>query len=228
MSEAYRIRRFHHVTEAKHGRLRKEKLVPLLDRLAAYHVMKDEIDDLLSTDEAMQLRMDDIDTLEEILNIVQNLLEGDWLIDYKSDEHPVYLMKFKEYSYQPHKHLFIKHFGEVSHVFEVKPADLPPDVLEPLLHASHLETLPLSVSNMLDKYEVLALALEQQAEKEKEEKDEPKQASGLKRGRPSKNGPVIVRKAPAKGSVPSMDIPSFTRSEFTGHSIAKLRKNKSK
>lgn len=228
MSEAYRIKRFHHVTETKHGRLRKEKLVPLLDRLAAYHIMKDEIDDLLSTDEAMQLRMDDIDVLEDTLGVMQNLLEGDWLIDYKSDEHPVYLMKFKEYSYQPHKHLFIKHFGEVSHVFEVKPADLPPDVLEPLLHASHLATLPLSVSNMLDKYEVLALALEQQAEKEKEEHDEPKKASGLKRGRPSKNGPVIIRKTAAKGKINSVDVPSFARSQFMGHSINKLRKNNPK
>ena len=203
MSEAYRIKRFHHVTELKHRRLRQDKLIPLLDRLAAYHIMKDEIDDLLSTDEAMQLHMDDIDRLEDSLGIIQNLLEGDWLIDYRGDERPTYLMKFKKYSYQPHKHLFVKHFGEVSHVFEVKPVDLPEDVREPLLHAAHLETLPLSVSNMLDKYEVLALELEKQKEEaKKQEKVKAADTTKLRRGRPSKHGEVRVVKAATK-SIPS-------------------------
>lgn len=225
MSEAYRIKKFHHVTELKYRRLRQDRLVPLLDRLAGYHLMEDDIDYLMSSKEAMQLHMDDIDSLEDSLGIIQNLLEGDWLIDYRGDEYSTYLMKFKKYSYQLHKHLFVKHFGVVSHVFEVKPTDLPDNVREPLLRAGHLETLPLSVSNMLDKYEVLALELEKQKEEnEKQEKvrlaDRPKQ----RRGRPSKNGPVIVRKVANTGNVPNRIVPSFARSEFTGHSIAKLRK----
>jgi hypothetical protein len=137
-------------------------------------------------------------------------------------------MKFKRYSYEPHKHLFVKHFGEVSHVFEVKPTDLPEDVREPLLHAAHLETLPLSVSNMLDKYEVLALELEKQKEEaKKQEQVKAADAPKLKRGRPSRNGPVIVRKVASKDNASATNEPSFTRSEFTGHSIAKLRKKQS-
>lgn len=227
MSEAYRIKKFHHVTETKHRRLRKEKLIPLVDRLPLYHLHEDDLDDLLSSREAMQLRMEDIDALEDALNIIRNMLKGDWLIDYRGDDQPVYLMKYKKYSCLPHKHLFVKHFAEVSHVFEVKLSDLPPDVLEPLLHAGHLETLPLSVSRMLDKYEVLALALEQEAAKKVVEKEEPTKTTGLKRGRPSKNGPVIIRKTASKGNVPNLNQPSFTQSQFTGHSIAKLRKNQS-
>lgn len=53
MSEAYRITKFHHVTVAKHDRLLKEKLVPLLDKLADKHIMNEDYDDLLSSDEAM-------------------------------------------------------------------------------------------------------------------------------------------------------------------------------
>ena len=61
MSEAYRIKKFHHVTVAKHDRLRDEKLVPLLDKLADKHIMNDDFDDLLSSTEAMSLHIEDFD-----------------------------------------------------------------------------------------------------------------------------------------------------------------------
>lgn len=198
MSEAYRIKKFHHVTVAKHDRLRDEKLVPLLDKLADKHIMNEDFDDLLSSTEAMSLHIEDFDNLEDWLGVIQNMLEGDWLIYYKNSEHPVYLMKFKRYSYQPHKHLYVKHFGELSHVFEVKQSDLPEEVLTPLLAANHLETLPLSVSNMLDKYEVLALAMEQEATRQKQNEEESKPRTKVKRGRPSKHGEVIVTRAAYK------------------------------
>lgn len=198
MSEAYRIKRFHHVTGAKHDRLREEKLVPLLDKLSDKHILKEDFDDLLSSDEAMSLHIEDFDNLEDWLGIIQNMLEGDWLIYYKSPDHPVYLMKFKRYSYQPRKHLYVKHFGELSHVFEVQQSDLPPDVLDPLLEAKHLETLPLSVSNMLDRYEVLALAIEEEAQKKKPDAVNDKPITKVKRGRPSKHGEVVVTRAAYK------------------------------
>lgn len=201
MSEAYRITKFHHVTVAKHDRLLREKLVPLLDKLADKHIMNEDYDDLLSSDEAMALHLDDFDNLEDWLGVIQNMLEGDWLIYYKNSEHPVYLMKFKRYSYQPHKHLYVKHFGELSHVFEVKVDDLPQGILEPLLEAKHLETLPLSVSSLLDKYEVLALALEEQEKQKKKESDDNQPRTKLRRGRPSKHGEVIVTRKAYKNDI---------------------------
>lgn len=199
MSEAYRIKKFHHVTGAKQKRLRDEKLVPLIARLPFAHVISDSVDDMLSTKEAMALKMDEIDLLEEQLYVTQNLLEGDWLIDYINSEQPAYIMKFERYGYHQHRHLYIKHFGHVSHVFKVKPNDMPEEVLEPLASAGHLGTLPLSVSNMLDKYEVLALAQAQQEQKEAREKSKPDKTKPdkiVKKRANSRNGEVkIVRAA---------------------------------
>jgi len=201
VSEAYRITRFHHVTGAKHDRLIKEKLVPLLDKLADKHIINEDFDDLMSSDEAMAMHIDDIDNLEDWLGVIQNMLEGDWLIYYKSHNHPVVLMKFERYTYHQHKHLYIKHFGKLSHVFEVNVVDLPQDVLDPLLEAKHLETLPLSVSNLLDKYEILALAMKEQEKLKKKEEEPDKPRTKLKRGRPSKHGEVIVTRKAYKNDI---------------------------
>lgn len=194
MSEAYRIKRFHHVTSAKHRRLRDEKLIPLLDHLANNHIIKEDMDSLLSSDEAMQMRMDEFDSLEKVLGVVQNILDGDWLVDCIDEAQPIYIMKFKRYSYQPHKHLFVKHFGVVSHVFKVEPNSLPTDLLIPILRASHLDTLPLSISKTLDKYEILALAMEEQEKENKDHIELLQATSKVKRGRPTMNGPVIIKK----------------------------------
>jgi hypothetical protein len=193
MSEAYRIKKFHHITEAKHKRLREENLVPLLARLSSSHIVTDEIDDLLASEEAMSLHIDEFDSLEEHICTIQNLLEGDWLIDFNEYNQYLYLMKFKKYSYQAHKHLYIKHFGQVSHVFKVGIDELSDDVLTPLIKADHLQTLPLIVSNILDRYEVLALASETQA-KERESRSKAPAITTIKRGRPSKNGEVKIIK----------------------------------
>lgn len=193
MSEAYRVKKFYHVTEAKHKRLREESLVPLLARLPDNHILAEEIDDLLTSDEAMSLHIDDFDRLEEHISTIQNLIDGDWLIDYDEDSDYAYLMKFKKYIYNAHKHLYIKHFGYVSHTFKVQISELPIEVLTPLSHARHLETLPLSVSDLLDHYEVLALALESQ-KKEEDQFDGHPVKIATKRGRPSKNGEVKIIK----------------------------------
>lgn len=201
MSEAYRITRFHHVTGAKHDRLIKEKLVPLLDKLADKHIVNEDFDDLMSSDEAMSMHIDDIDNLEDWLSVIQNMIEGDWLIYYKSQDYPVILMKFERYTHQQHKHLYVKHFGTLSHVFEVNVSDLPQDILEPLLGSKHLETLPLSVSNLLDKYEILALAMKEQEKLKKKEEEPDKPRTKLKRGRPSKHGEVIVTRKAYKNDI---------------------------
>jgi hypothetical protein len=203
MSEAYRIKRFHHVTGAKQKRLRDEKLVPLIAQLPTARVMSEEVDDLLSTDEAMALKMDEIDALEEQLHTIQNLLEGDWFIDYTHSEQPAYIMKFKRYGYHQHRHLYIKHFGHVSHVFNVQPHDMPEEVLESLASASHLATLPLTVSNALEKYEALVLAQEAEetqrlAKEVEDEQKTPKPRTISSKFRKVRNfaalnGPVIVK-----------------------------------
>lgn len=194
MSEAYRIKRFHHVTQAKQKRLRDEKLVPLMAQFPFTRVMSEEVDDLLSTDEAMALKMDEIDALEGQLYTIQNLIDGDWLIDYVNSEQPAYIMKFERYSYHQHRHLYIKHFAHVSHIFKVKSRDMPEEVLEPLTSARHLQTLPLSVSSMFDKYELLASAQEQQEQVETRAKEKPHKI--IKRRSNSRNGEVrIVRVA---------------------------------
>lgn len=153
MTEAYRIRRYHHVTDAKHARLREEHLLPLLERLSDHDIVTEDIDDLMLTDEAMGLHMDDIDTLEEQLNIIQNILPGDWLIDISEDGDTVYLGKYNGYVHHPHRHLFIKHFAEASHIYKVALSELPEEVTAHITNAEHLETLPLSVSSALDALE---------------------------------------------------------------------------
>lgn len=198
MSEAYRIKKFYHVTGTKHKRLRDENLVPLIALLPLARVISEDIDDMLTADETMMLKMNEIDTLEEQLHTIQNLLEGDWFIDYTDDEQTAYIMKFKRYIYYEHKHLYIKHFGQVSSIFKVKPLDMPEELRESLSSANHLETLPLNISMMLDKYEVLALAEERQAQETALKK------TGIRRPKPhkvttkttnSRNGEVKVVRA---------------------------------
>lgn len=198
MSEAYRIKRFHHVTGAKQKRLRDEKLVPLIAHLPDERVMSDDVDDLLSTNEAMALKMDEVDALEKQLYTIQNLLEGDWFIDFIDSAQPAYIMKFKRYAHLQHKHLYVKHFGQVNHIFKVMPLDMPKEVLIPLSSAKHLETLPLSVSNMLDKYEILALAREEQERQNARQKvqlEKPKTDKTRKSSAKPHNGEVKIIRA---------------------------------
>lgn len=198
MSEAYRIKRFHHVTDAKQKRLRSEKLIPLIAHFSGSQIMSEDIDTLMTSEEAMTLKMDEIDALEEQLLITKNLLKGDWLIEYTNNEKPVHIMKFHQYSFEQHKHLYIKHFAMVSHVFSVKPSVIPDEVQIQIEKSSHLQTLPLEVSHMLDKYEALAKAKEEiKKELDKQKAERKTESKNVRRTRKqrdnSHNGPVIVK-----------------------------------
>ena len=153
MSEAYRLHRFHHVSDAKYDRLREEKLLPLIDCLTEHDLRATDIDDLMQTDEVMNLHMHEVDLLEDSLGVIQNILPGDWLIDFSENDQKIILAKFNRYVHHPHRHLYIKHFGEASVVYEVDPTDLPEELQLVIRDASHLETLPLTVSAALDQYE---------------------------------------------------------------------------
>lgn len=199
MSEAYRIKKFHHVTNAKHRRLREEKLVPLLSDLSAERIMREEVDDLLSKKEVMRLSMDEVDALEGQIYTIQNMISGDWLVDFTNPNLPIYVMKFKRYAYAEHKHLYIKHFAEVSHVFELKPDALPQSVLLSLAGTNHLSTLSLDASHMLDRFEFLIREREQKELEEQENaKNEPQELSAyspvslVKKRRTVRNGEVRI------------------------------------
>lgn len=158
MSEAYRLHRFHHVSDAKYDRLREENLLPLIDCLTEHDLKATDIDDLMVSEEVMNLHMHEVDLLEDRLGIIQNILPGDWLIDFSENDQKIILAKYKRYVHHPHRHLYIKHFGEASVVYEIDPTDLPEELRLVIREASHLETLPLSVSAKLDRYEDKLLA----------------------------------------------------------------------
>lgn len=158
MSEAYRLHRFHHVSDAKYDRLREENLLPLIEGLTEHDLKATDIDDLMVTEEVMNLHMHEVDLLEDSLGVIQNILPGDWLIDFSGNDQKIILAKYKRYVHHPHRHLYIKHFGEASVVYEIDPIDLPEELQLVIRDASHLETLPLSVSAALDQYEEELLA----------------------------------------------------------------------
>lgn len=209
MSEAYRVTRYHHVTPAKHRRLLLDNLVPLLDKFAEVKLLHEDIEDIMMSKDARSLNITDFDAYESQILTIQSITKGDWLIEYKDENNPIYLYKIERYQFEPRIHLHIKHFARIEHIFKIQSTIIPVEALKLIADAGHLATLPLSISNMLEKYEALAHARnlkkqQQELQNEEDIRQELKKyrlsasTSIIRPRNKPKNGPVIIRRAVSK------------------------------
>lgn len=206
MSEAYRVMNYHHVTSSKRKRLLEEGLVPILDYFANVHLLQESIDDIMFHEDALRMKVEEFDAYEDRILTIQSMLKGDWLVEYVSRDQPIRIHKLDGYRHNTKVHLYVKHFAHVAHSFSIKPNALSETGYAILESAAHLETLPLSFSKSLDKYELLVKQREEkksqdeikrsiaEANRIKEERRNLRAVSSRKPGRPSRNGEVRIIK----------------------------------
>jgi hypothetical protein len=124
MCNVYLVKRFNHVTLAKRRRLLEENLVPILDESA-----------------------------ENAPYIIDYFKEGDWLVEYRDSDKPLYVYKVKSYCYKPHLHLYVKHFIEAENIYKLDKSYVSADTHILLSRANHLEALPRYVCDMCVSYQ---------------------------------------------------------------------------
>lgn len=219
MSEAYRVKKFHHVTNTKQKRLRSENLIPILDQFPEQPLLDSETDVLMSSPAAMKLKITDFDRLEDQLEVIMNIQNGDWLIEYPESGTEASLMKVISYRHLPHKHLYIKHFAEISHTFSVQKTHLPSWFSDNIDQYDHLKTLPLSVAGMLEKYEALIeqaernriARLNEQAKKEDKQKSKPRKKKIVRKfakqsGPIKQTAPVIIKRVASSSKLEDIEL----------------------
>lgn len=122
-NKAFRIKRYKYVDQRKWERLLEESLVPISD--------------------------------EPFENAPDNKVffeKGDWLVEYADCKKPVYAYRVKSYRYEPHLHLYIKHFVEVDIIYNLPRNILSDNDYDFLAMAEHLEPLLPSMFDALNKY----------------------------------------------------------------------------
>lgn len=129
MRSAYRIKRYEHITPAKRRRLLEEKLVPILD-----------------------------DNRDKVNNIEDFLKEGDWLVEYRDSDRPIYLYKVKSYQHKLRLHLYVKHFIEAEIIYKLEGSYFSEDVQSILASTEHLGILPTHIFNLLEEYHEKAIS----------------------------------------------------------------------
>ena len=237
MLTAYRIKKYHHVSNARQARLRHENLVPLFDLLPNQSLLDDDVDTILSSEEAMASQLDDVRTAEAQINAIRSIRDGDWLIEYNGKEQPMYLMRFNRYEHRQHKHLYVKHFATITHVFSVESSVIQDSSLPILNNADHLMMLPFSVSMILKKYEAVILAQEEKdstANKTPHKKHQSLKRRKARRVPLFRNGPITIKTGASSTvdvltnvtTVKPLKLPSFTKSIYTGRSYTRLQKKK--